>query len=232
MDIFMRQINSYGASAVINTGDIADYNAQGEYDTYLAESAHITQPLYNLPGGHDEGPAGGPYDFALYDANLPNSRHWTFDIGPFRFIGTTGRMTIPIDGTGYMDADEVTWLLNELANLDGQIPIIMQHDGPPNILDSGGQNMVTMCGTYGVKLWLHGHGHNDMTVYQPNANLRVVTCPAPTFNGTPLNVDGGFGLIYVYTNRLEIAYIRAKEPWDEIIDPAIYPSRIVYKLWG
>jgi 3',5'-cyclic AMP phosphodiesterase CpdA len=129
-EVAVRHLNSLSPSpdVVILSGDIVDEGSAAEYQMAREMLAAIKQPLFVIPGNHDEREA---FRSAFADhAYLPSSGplHFTVDAGPVRIVG----LDITVPGFHHGDMDEVAaaWLDRTLAQAPARPTIIMMHQPP------------------------------------------------------------------------------------------------------
>ena len=210
----------------VSTGDTVLYPVEDEFDLYDTVVAAITCDHYNVPGNHEEDNWTEAPTWVKWDAHHI-ARHFSFDVGPFRFIGVHTRAGRSPDAEGKcrIDEGELTWFQGQLASLGGQKPVVFSHYQPYDIL---GNDVLTICQNAGVKLWLSGHGHRDM-ISSTSQSVQIITGPTTSGTGTYQNTTGGFGWIEVYNDRLVIRYRYAIAPWNEV-STSIY-TPITFNQW-
>ena len=114
---------------VILSGDVVDTGTPEEYALAQELLGQIRQPLFAIPGNHDEREA-----FRLSfgaRGHLPKSGPLHFvvgDLGPVRIIGLD--ITVPGFHYGNMDDDAAAWLESALAAEPLRPTIIMVHQPP------------------------------------------------------------------------------------------------------
>lgn len=178
---------------------------ESAYQAYATNVSSLTAPLYNVPGNHDNG--GAPdYDYAFYDEYV-GMDHFAVTIGPVRVIGY--KITTLADASAIVEAGEKAYVLGELAALDGLIPVIMAHAACPD------EELEAAFVTYGVAAYLHGDGHHNCIAYTLDGITHVDGGSTDTTHtDDQTNTDGGFMVVDVFADRLEIIYARARWGWD------------------
>jgi 3',5'-cyclic AMP phosphodiesterase CpdA len=115
---------------VVITGDLVDAGRPEEYARFRRYLAPIEQPVYVIPGNHDERGAFARA-FAGHDY-LPGAaapfQHYAVDLGPIRMIGLD--TVIPGKGGGAMCAARLDWLDATLAERPAQPTLILMHHPP------------------------------------------------------------------------------------------------------
>ncbi len=115
---------------VVVTGDLVDAGDPEEYARLRRYLAPIEQPLYVIPGNHDERRA---FSDAFADhAYLPGSnapfQHYAVELGPIRLIGLD--TVIPGEGGGRMCEERLGWLDDRLKEQPDQPTLILMHHPP------------------------------------------------------------------------------------------------------
>jgi 3',5'-cyclic-AMP phosphodiesterase len=112
--------------AVLVTGDLTDHATDDEYEQVRELLAPLGDPLYVLPGNHDDrgalrrhfgvpGADGEPVQYAA-------------DLGPLRLVVLD--TTRPGEDPGALDAERLGWLDEELARAP-QMPTLLAMHHPP-----------------------------------------------------------------------------------------------------
>jgi 3',5'-cyclic AMP phosphodiesterase CpdA len=127
----VRHLNSLRPrpDAVVLSGDLVDDGTPAEYETARRLLAPIEQPLFMIPGNHDERDAFRRYfsDHAYLPASGP--LHFAAaGLGPVRIIGLD--ITVPGQHHGDIDDNAVRWLETTLAAEPDRPTIVMMHQPP------------------------------------------------------------------------------------------------------
>jgi 3',5'-cyclic AMP phosphodiesterase CpdA len=126
----VRHLNSLSPSpdVVILSGDVVDEGSAAEYQTAREMLAEIKQPLFVIPGNHDEREAfrSAFADCAYVSRSGP--LHFAVDAGPVRIVGLD--ITVPGFHHGDMDEAAAAWLDRTLAQAPARPTIIMMHQPP------------------------------------------------------------------------------------------------------
>jgi len=163
---------------VLWTGDVIEgygdtpAEANAEYDVFLKGAALTGVPVFNAPGNHE---------FSLDVANLLpiykkriGDLYGSFDYGNSHFVALNTN-AINVDGTvtaGSLDADQWTWLENDLKSSSGKNIFVSLHHYPFGPADpdtpkvSGGwksdaerDRFHALMVKYGVRAVFAGHNH-------------------------------------------------------------------------
>ncbi len=171
---------------VVLTGDVVDRGLAAEYDRARELLAHLSLPLFVLPGNHDERegfrrafadhaylPASGPLHFVTEDA------------GPVRIVGLD--VTVPGHHHGLMDEAAAEWLEAVLARAPDRPTLLLMHQ-PPFItgvpyLDAylcrDGHRLASLIARYpNVQCIACGHVHRFMALRF--AGTLLCTAPSTT----------------------------------------------------
>ncbi|MBC7675470.1 MAG: phosphodiesterase, partial [Rhodoferax sp.] len=116
---------------VIIGGDLVDGGSPGEYVTVRQALSGIRQPIYAVPGNHDDREAFRhcfrDFGFVAGDGPL----HFETDAKwPVRFIGLD--ITVPGEHHGEMDGAACRWLETRLAEFPEKPTAILMHQPPIN----------------------------------------------------------------------------------------------------
>lgn len=213
VDAVMTAIDSKNPSIVIATGDLTETGLQAEVDSFNASVALISPAtVYKLRGNHDHTGGAGRFDDRI-----------SFEYGRFKFIGFYASyidVSPPLYANeGSVSAEDLAWAESELQALNGKTPILMCHYPlaseiayPADIhsyigLGRGKEELLAMCATYGVKVFLSGHTH----IQNFPKSVQGVT----THLGLPSMVDtsGGFVICEVFADRLQFRMFSSRTPF-------------------
>ena len=157
---------------VIVSGDLVDDGTQAEYDTVRRAFAPIDQPVFAIPGNHDD--REGFRACFQKDGYIPETGPIHFAVGddwPVRLIGFD--ITVPDDHYGDMTDEACDWLSAKLAEQPEKPTVLMMHQPP---FDSGipyidayncrrGDRLAEILSGYrNVERVLCGHIHRFMQV--------------------------------------------------------------------
>lgn len=112
--------------AVLVTGDLTDHASDAEYEQVLELLAPLGDPLYVLPGNHDDRRALHRH-FAVPGGD-GEPIQYTADLGPWRLVVLD--TTRPGEHPGALDAERLGWLDEELARAS-QTPTLLAMHHPP-----------------------------------------------------------------------------------------------------
>ncbi|MEJ2179602.1 MAG: metallophosphoesterase [Gammaproteobacteria bacterium] len=166
------EINIINPELVLMTGDIAYGGTWDQYHRLLAAMKKINAPVIAAPGNHEyEGWAG-------YLTLLGEPYH-SVQYGNYQIIGLNSG-----HGRDQLTEAQFDWLLNELENLDGRVPLVQLHHPMHHRPDLRGYvanhvaDMVRAFKRMGVPIVLSGHWHGD-AVYDARGNDRRDTWDFP-----------------------------------------------------
>lgn len=210
-------INQISPDFVIDSGDLTTDATTSQFESYLSEAYRMNPTLYSVPGNHDAAASGGYLsDFTTYlSYGLP--QHFTVDIGNFRIIGFTSyQQDGVIAAEAFVEAGEKAWVLNELQNLDGKTPILTTHYRGSFIAAGGTWNTFwDDLETYGVKGLLSGHDHAYCSTVTVQGCINVFGASVWGSNGGDPTI-GGLMIWYVFSDRMELQFIRSVFPNEEL----------------
>jgi 3',5'-cyclic AMP phosphodiesterase CpdA len=112
--------------AVLVTGDLTDHASDAEYERVLELLAPLGDPLYVLPGNHDDRRALHRH-FAVPGGDVEPIQY-AADLGAWRLVVLD--TTRPGEDPGALDADRLGWLDEELAR-EPQRPTLLAMHHPP-----------------------------------------------------------------------------------------------------
>jgi 3',5'-cyclic-AMP phosphodiesterase len=114
---------------VLITGDIADRGASEEYALARELLSRIRQPVFAIPGNHDEREAfRQSFSDRGYIARSGPLHFVADDVGPVRIVGLD--ITVPTQHHGDYDEDAASWLKAILAAAPDRPTILMMHQPP------------------------------------------------------------------------------------------------------
>lgn len=212
-----RHIGVVHPNFVIDTGDLTLNYVDTEFLNYKNGFALQPAPLYSVPGNHDgsaDEDANGTHDHLdNYDA-FGFYRHFAVDIGNFRIIGfTTYQDTPGVATDALIMAAEKAWVLNELANLGGQTPILATHYPLQFLIDGGSwATLAADLATYGVKAYLSGHDHFNCTTATTGSCVNV---KGASVWGQGAGQTPGMMIWYVFSDRMEMEFQSARYPYTD-----------------
>lgn len=112
--------------AVLVSGDLTEHGTPEEYAAVRELVAGLGVPVHVLAGNHDDPVALGAAFPA--DGAAPDRRRWAADCGALRVVGChTPRPGRPEGG---LDADELAWLRDRLAEAPETPTIVAMHHPP------------------------------------------------------------------------------------------------------
>ncbi len=187
-DLAVKQLRALDPAPdlVLLSGDLVDEGSEAEYQSVRRALSAIGQPVFAIPGNHDEReafrrcfsdqgylPASGPLNFAIGDR------------GPLRILALD--VTVPGAHHGEVDDAACAWLEARLAEESGRPTVVMLHHPPFEsgiaYIDAyncrGGERLATLLSRYAnVERVLCGHIHRHMQLRFGGSLL--VTAPSTT----------------------------------------------------
>lgn len=202
---------------VVDTGDCA-YEPSEEAQTieYANIMDSLLMPLHVVPGNRDIGTGG--HNFFL--EHVQSTTCFAFDgpCGRLRFIGIE---TYNDDGIGVSD-EIIDFLLQECENLGNKIGVLHGHYPLPGSgfgdeipLEKGGSEVLELLNQYNFIAYFNGHRHaQDGSVVIDNITYINGTAVSYATGGGQTNLDGGFTVCDVFSDRIVLDYRRGRDPWD------------------
>lgn len=171
---------------VIATGDLVDLGTAAEYGLLRELLSPLSQPVYLLPGNHDERQA--------LRASFPDHRYltqcepfiqWSVDDYPVRLVGID--TVLPGSGSGKLCSQRLSWLDQTLSAAPKQPTVIAMHH-PPFVTGIGHMDRLGLDGIAGlsevvgrhphVERVIAGHLHRSITVRFAGTVVSVSPSPA------------------------------------------------------
>lgn len=147
---------------MVDTGDNADHGLQAEYKLYLnGMKEDLRLPYHVAPGNHDVrwNPLGKE-GFTL-GMHQPLWQSWNYQGIHFVLLDST----VLLEHWGHFDQAELDWLKNDLSKISKQMPVIIGFHhwiGRNPVMDDNAQALLDVVKPYNVRLWLQGHGHQNL----------------------------------------------------------------------
>ena len=146
---------------VAGTGDLCETGTPAQYKTYREIAGDLTLKSYQAPGNHDVrwNPLGK--EGFVKGSGQPMYQSWSY--GGLHFVLLDS--TTLLQHWGHFDADELTWLKDDLEKWGTEKPIVIGFHHP---IGSHGdsvdneQDLLDLVAPYNVRLWLQGHGHRNV----------------------------------------------------------------------
>jgi 3',5'-cyclic AMP phosphodiesterase CpdA len=170
---------------VIATGDLVDLGTAAEYGLLRELLSPLSQPLYLLPGNHDERMAlRASFPDHAYLNQFEPFIQWSVDEYPVRLIGID--TVLPGSGAGQLCSRRLAWLDQTLSAAPHQPTIVAMHH-PPFVTGIGHMDKIGLDGIEGlakvlsrhaqVERVVAGHLHRSMTARFAGTVASV--CPSP-----------------------------------------------------
>jgi len=111
---------------VVGTGDLTDYGRPEEYELLRELLAPLRQPVYLIPGNHDERAALRQAFPGYFPAE--GFLHYTVEGWPVRLVALD--TVVPGEAGGQLSADRLRWLDDTLAAAPDRPTVIIMHHPP------------------------------------------------------------------------------------------------------
>ncbi len=151
-------INSIDEIAfVVATGDITEKGLNEEIETASSVLNELNKPLFIIPGNHDtKWSESGCTKFAeIWDDNK-----FIHETNSTIFIGMNSGITMK-GGGGHFTPEDISWLKDELSQIDTTLEIIFFSHHPLNEDIDNWFEVSNLLRDHNIKAVLNGHGHNN-----------------------------------------------------------------------
>jgi 3',5'-cyclic AMP phosphodiesterase CpdA len=111
---------------VLHTGDLTHLSRPDEFDTLagLMQESQVGKAFY-VPGEHDVIGDNGAEFFRRFGERQQAGGWYSFDQGGVHFVGLINVLNLKAGGLGYLGADQLAWLKNDLAGLSAETPLVV-----------------------------------------------------------------------------------------------------------
>lgn len=111
---------------VVHTGDLTHLSRPDEFDTAagLMQGLRAPQVLY-VPGEHDVIGDNGAAFFERFGQKQTDGGWYSFDYGGAHFVALVNVLNLQGSGLGYLGADQLAWLKNDLAGRSAETPLVV-----------------------------------------------------------------------------------------------------------
>ncbi len=221
------QAQMYDSDVVLITADLTDgpFDSASAFHLFKDIIRHSRVPVLVAPGNHDRDSAGDTYAEYIHQFGTD---YFTTNIGPDIFIISSNTHNSPY----HFNSTQLDWIEADLAASTAQIKILMHH-APLYYVDSDDYfipeseaiRLQQLTNTYGVKLVVTGHLHNDRADMLGDT-LWIITAPnggPPWSWAQPGHGRNAFRIIRfqgsqpVYWNwTVDSDGIALSQPWDEL----------------
>lgn len=225
----LRQVVKHQPDGVLLTGDLADQGQPAAYDALVAAVSTIGCPVYWLPGNHDDVTQLQTQLRARLQIQPPASKWYGLQavkLGAWRLLLLNSVLPQAKWGEGYLAADQLHWLRQELASYPDRPTLVALHHHPvPTGIDwldqMPVQNAAELLGILAnfaqVRVVVFGHIHQELvqeqfsvgeappTLTPSAAPIAFYGCPSTCLQVPPLqpvpDADlPGFRLLYLKAN--------------------------------
>jgi 3',5'-cyclic-AMP phosphodiesterase len=111
---------------VLHTGDLTHLSRPDQFDTLagLVQESQVGKVFY-VPGEHDVIGDNGAEFFRRFGERQQAGGWYSFDQGGVHFVGLINVLNLKAGGLGYLGADQLAWLKNDLAGLSAETPLVV-----------------------------------------------------------------------------------------------------------
>lgn len=111
---------------VVHTGDLSHLSKPEQFDTVaeLLKEAKTGQVFY-VPGEHDVIGDDGKAYFARFDSGVDDNGWYSFDHHGVHFVALVNVRHLQAGGLGFLGADQIAWLKQDLSGLSSSTPIVV-----------------------------------------------------------------------------------------------------------
>ncbi|HTV85737.1 MAG TPA: metallophosphoesterase [Dyella sp.] len=177
---------------VMHTGDLTHLSKPEQFDTLagLMQEGQAGKVFY-VPGEHDVIGDNGAEFFRRFGERQQAGGWYSFDHGGVHFVGLINVLNLKAGGLGYLGADQLAWLKNDLAGLSAETPLVVFAHMPLwSVYPSWGwgtddsAQLMTYLRRFGSVTVLNGHIHQiqqkvEGTVTFYTARSTAYPQPAP-----------------------------------------------------
>lgn len=168
--------------ALVITGDLVDFGTPEEYATLREVLAELAMPFFVIPGNHDDRAAlrAAFADHPYLPAQ--GTLDWQQDCGPLRLIGLDTH--IPGEHGGRLDARQLAWLDDQLAQAPEQPTLVLLHH-PPFPVGIGHMDRIGLAGGAELEAVIRRHpqverllcGHLHRLIQRRFGGTLTCVCP-------------------------------------------------------
>lgn len=228
-----------GGDLVMDALGVPFSRADSLYKIYTGMMGEFKMPVHNTVGNHEEfgydpssgvGPDHPMYGDRLFEDRL-GKRYHAFDWKGWRFYILDSVEELEEGGYyGYIDQEQLDWLIQDLAMLDPAIPIVVSVHIPmitvqtqltqgsleansPGMVITNSKQVLDLFASHNLKLVLQGHLHIYEEMY--SNRIHFITAGAVCgrwWQGPNQGVEEGFLLVRVNGEELNWEYMDTG--WD------------------
>jgi Icc protein len=195
-------------------GDVADDGSVAEYSVVREALDRLQVPWCSIIGDHDV----HEKSFTNYLAFMANAKHYSFQIGPARFVALNA-FDLPDPGSFCLLPEQLDWLEEQLREAEkaGQPVVLLLHCYPTD-LKQGGDRLRKLVEGPAVRLIDMGHTHynelaNDgRTLYTATRSTGQIEEGPVGFSVT--NIDGDV-ISWKFLPLNELPVVMITSPADE-----------------
>jgi Icc protein len=178
-------------SFVLHTGDLTHLAQADEFDTLDQSLKNVrTEKIFYVPGEHDMTDNGKLY-LERFGKGTQGDGWYSFDKGGVHFIGLNNVTNHVDGGLGYIGADQLKWMENDLKGLSASTPIVVFAHIPLWAIypqwgwgTQDSEQALSLLKRFGSVSVLNGHIHQTIRKVEGNitfhtANSTAFPQPAP-----------------------------------------------------
>src|SRR5574337_886765 len=221
------RINAHAAQPdfVVHTGDLTHLSRPDEFDTAagLMQGLRAPRVLY-VPGEHDVIGDNGASFFGRFGEKQTEGGWYSFDYGGAHFVALINVLNLKDRGLGFIGADQLAWLKQDLAGRSAETPLVVFAHMPMWPLypawgwgtDGSGEALSTMR-RFGSVTVLNGHIHQiqqkvegNVTFYTARSTAYPQPAPGVGTGPGPLK-DIPAGKLQTYLGIREVRHLQGKD---------------------
>ncbi|HEY5070589.1 MAG TPA: metallophosphoesterase [Caulobacteraceae bacterium] len=116
---------------VIHTGDITHLSKDAEFDTADQLLGEMGLPIFRVPGEHDTlDDANGKVFLSRYGKGTRGTGWYSFDHAGVHFIALVNVVNLRPSGEGFLGAEQIAWIGDDVAHLSASTPIVVMAHMP------------------------------------------------------------------------------------------------------
>jgi len=197
-------ITSKNTPKIVTTGDILHSGQESQYDTFIAAFPN-TQ---TIGGSHDY-----PYFTSHFIVDNKNTRIIAFYAN---YVARTATLDNPSIYAANVSTEELAWIENNMIGagnkniiLIGHYPLFQIYQPVGYISDGYGRSeMISLCNTYNVKLYLSGHLHGANEAIIVGNNTLCI-------NGLSVVDSDAFYTVIADIEKIQISPLSSLSPYAE-----------------
>ena len=183
---------------VLHTGDMTHLSKPEQFDAVDQALKTIGVPVFHTPGEHDTLDEGhGRLFLDRFGAGTKGDGWYSFDHGGAHFVALVNVVNLRPDGRGFLGADQIAWLSDDLGHLSASTPVVVFAHMPlwdvyaPWGWGTGDADQVmALVRRFGSVTVLNGHIHQIVQKVEGNVTFHTARStaypqPAPGVGPSP-----------------------------------------------